>query len=302
MFHPYRITLVIACALALASSAQAAPTDLSMLRKWTPHNRAEMRAADPVALAYLSKGWWIVGDRKRANVILDELERRGRMAYTAGRNNPRLNHPGEVTPPETMYTIALIQVADAYRVAGRTRALAHALKALRTIPVVDGGCYAYSSVDGDFGCVQDAGGLTLAVLSHLPGWDYSAHLRYEQATILPNGSYRAWEPNGPVEDAAHLAWTAFMLMESPDPTVRDLGRRAARFVGATYDPSVSPPYSLYAVAAARIRAGLPDGCALAARLPGWANSFHQVLPDETVTVKNQMWAAYVFTWAQTRCR
>lgn len=286
-----------------AAGAASAAVDTSMLRQWTPHNRVEMRAADPVALAYLSKGWLIAGDRKRANVILDELERRGDMAYTAGAGNPRLGQWDVLNPPDTMYTIALVQVADAYRNAGRANALASALRALRTIPVVaDGGCVAYSSMDGGFGCVQDAGGLALAVLSRVKGWDYSVSLAYEQATILSTGSFRAYEPAGPVEDAAHLGWTAFMLLQSPDPAVRVLGQRAAEFVAATFDAAVSPPYSIFAVAAVDIAIGhLAEGCAFVAQLPAWANAYHGLLADGTETLKNQQWAAYVYTWASTRC-
>lgn len=299
-----RYLLPIIGAFLFAANAQAArPADLSMLRQWTPHNRTEMRQADPVALAYLAKGWLLAGDTKRAKVIIRELDRRGVMAFTAG-SLPSLVEAGKFNSTDTVYSIALVQVLDAFREAGDKQGMNLALSELKKIPLVDNqDCWAYSAPDAPVGCIQDIGGISLAILSHIKGWDYSRQLAYEEQTQLADGSWIEWQDQqgAATEDAAHLSWTAFMLLTSPDPQVQQLGTKAATFISTSYDPETAPAFSIYAVAAVLIQAGLPGGCPMAKQLPGWASSYHQVDPDGSQSIKNQMWAAYVYTWAQTKC-
>lgn len=298
-----KLALVMAMFFACVSTASAA-VDTSMLQQWTPNTPAAMDAADPVALAYLAKGWLAAGNKTEAMTIANAIASRGDMAFTAG-TLPSLARGG-FNPSSTIYTIALVQVADLYRMLDMKPELAEALRVLEQIPTVDdGGCYAYDVLDVSVGCIQDIGGITLGVVSNVPGFDYSHLLAYESATMQPNGSYIEFQDStiggGQTEDAAHLAWTAFMLLSSQDPKVNDLGLAAARFVSATYDPSTAPPFAIYAVAGVRLLSGLPGGCELAYRLPAWADSYHQVDPDGSVSVKNQMWAAYVYTLASRQC-
>lgn len=288
---------------ALAFAAPASALDTSMLQQWTPTTPAQLAATDSVALSYLAKGWLIAGNPQEARTLTDELDRRGVLAFTAGNLHSLVNNSWN--PADTEYAVTIVQVLDAMRWVGDDTGVQLALGELKKLPMVDSdGCWAYSTPDAPVGCIQDIGGISLAVLSGVPSWDYGAQLAYESGTIEPSGSWIEFQDSpigqGQVEDAAHLAWTAYMLLNSPDPAVRALGDRAAHYVAENYDPATAPPYSIYAVAAAEIEDGL-GGCDLAAQLPSWANSYRQVDADGSVSVKNQEWAAYVYTWSQMYC-
>lgn len=279
---------LIAAVAALGSGGTHKDVSTTMLRQWTPHNQAEMRAADPVALSYVAKGWLLVGDTKRANVILDELQRRGDAAFGIGVAWAAF---GKATPnpADTVYTVTAAQVADAFRVGHRS--YQRALSLLRSMPLAEDGCIAYDALDADRGCVNNVNGITAAFYSYV-GVDYQSMLQYEERTIHSDGSWFYDEalPQQGSQDAGHQAWTAFMLLQSPDPAMRALGHKAAVYVETTFNAATEPPFAGYAVAAASIADGdLAFGCPIA-----------MSLPQQSLDQKNAMWAAYVYTWAQVQ--
>jgi hypothetical protein len=259
-----------------------------MLRRWTPHNRTEMRAADPVALSYIAKGWLLVGDRKRANVILNELERRGVWSFGIGVEWAAFGKQ-TANPANTIYTVTVAQVADAFRAAHRP--FPQGLAALEAMPMANAGCIAYDALDVNQGCVHNVNGIVAAYYSRI-GHPYAKLLAYEEQTILPSGAWyydEALPQQGP-QDAGHQAWEALMLLDSPDPAMRALGHRAALYVEQNFQPETEPVFAGYAVAATSIQDGnLAFGCPIA-----------KALPALQLDAKNMMWAAYVYTWAQTR--
>lgn len=284
--------------------ATAADLDTSMLVQFTP-TAADLPRTDSVALAYLAKGWTIAGRRDSADILLNELERRGRDAYGIGKAHayfPPIRT--EPNPADTVYTVTLVQVADAYRAAGRTRALAHALAELDAMPKARGGaCWPYSTPDAEAGCVHNVNAISIAFLSRL-GRDVTAEAAYERATMIGDGAWYYWEHSPPgywayrqISDAGHLGWQAFELLDTTDPDLQDMGRRAATYLHRTYVEAKEPHFAHFAVAAATVAADLPGGCAMAAALPQWATRIAAKDPD----VKSRQWGAFVHVWAQVRC-
>ena len=290
-----------------ASPSMAAPRfDTTMLVEYSPASEQELRAADPVALSYLARAWAIAGEQRKVEAILDELERRGRAAFGIGfawANFPPITQVPN--PADTVYVVTLVQVADAFRFFERHDALRGALAELDAVPMTSGGgCWSYSAYDVRAGCVHDVNLIAMAFLSRV-GRDVGRELAHTRATMLEPGAWLFWEeaPEGywahrRVMDAGHLGWSAFMLMDTADPRLRELGLQAAAYVARTYDPATAPYFATYAVAAAKIAARIRGGCELAATLPQWARDNAASDPDR----KNRQWAAYVHVWAQQHCR
>jgi hypothetical protein len=185
--------------------------------------------------------------------------------------------------------VSLIQVADAFRAAHRP--FPQGLAALEAMPMANAGCIAYDALDVNQGCVHNVNGIVAAYYSRI-GHPYAKLLAYEEQTILPSGAWyydEALPQQGP-QDAGHQAWEALMLLDSPDPAMRALGHRAALYVEQNFQPETEPVFAGYAVAATSIQDGnLAFGCPIA-----------KALPALQLDAKNMMWAAYVYTWAQTR--
>jgi hypothetical protein len=277
---------------------------VSVLSEWTP---ADLSGADPVALAYLAKGWLIAGREAEADRIFRELERRGDRAF--GIDHEWAPFPpvqAAPNPADTVYTVTLAQVLDALRTGNRD--LSRPLGLLRSMPLAsNGGCFPNSAPDAPAGCVHNVSMITMAVLSHL-GRDYEPQLSYALQKRLPGSTWLYWEEAPPgywahqrVTDAAHMAWTAVMLLDSTDDRLRAIGRDLVPLVNEQYDTKESPYFAYHAVAAMRVATGHPEGCAMADRLPEWARNLKQ--PDHfgRQRHKTQQWAAYVYARTRPQC-
>lgn len=306
--------LAVFCCLLWAGQAPAKPPrtdaervvyDTSMLWEFTPVTAEDLHKADSVALSYLAKGWLLVGDRTQADILLNELESRGDEAFGIGYAWAAFS-PVKKTenPPDTVYVVTLVQVADAYRVGGRTRALKHALEVLDAIPLTSGGrCLANSKYDVEAGCLQDINLIGMAFLSRVHR-NIDREFAFSRETMLEPGAWRFWEEAPPgywayhkIMDAGHLGWSAYELLQTNDPRLQKLGLMAANYLHRTYDASKEPYFAPFAVAAAEVSAGLPAGCDRAASLPAWAKQNADKDPDR----KARQWAAFVHVWAQQGC-
>jgi len=289
----------------ITREANAVALDTSMLDRYSPASLAELQLADPVALSYLAKGWLLAGHKERAYALLDELERRGRAAFGISQAwAPFPPVKKEPNPADAVYVVTLVQVADAFRVGGRDKALSEALTEMRDIPMASGGsCWPNSVYDVAAGCLHDVNLIAMAFLSRI-GRNVDREIAYANSKMVQPGAWLFWEeaPLGywahrKIMDAGHLGWSAFEMIHTSDARLKRFGVMAAHYVSRNFDPEKAPYFAAFAVAAAEVAADIPSGCDRADALPEWAADNEK----NDLTRKNLQWAAFVHVWAQTKC-